>query len=340
MFLRMWPASPRRPAPPASWPTVSLIVPARNEEKVLPLLIASLERLSYPDLEVIVVDDHSTDKTSELARATSRSHDLKVLAAPSRPPEWKGPKSWACYSGAIHARGNYLLFTDADTTHQPESVRVAVSHAVAKQLSLLTTLPYHRTETLWERLLGPFHFLLLAATAPYSRPKRGRVYANGQYLMFEREYYFQYGGHHHLKDHINDDLAAANLCLQLGRPYEVLAERGLYQVRMYDSLKSFLAGWARNFRFGFQYSGPLAGLEMTAYFCALGFAASWPLSLAISLSCWLLIIFTQRRYGNFTWASAIVWPFSLGLFCLATVLAVKAMLATSPVRWKGRDLKI
>ncbi|HEX4924362.1 MAG TPA: glycosyltransferase family 2 protein, partial [Bdellovibrionales bacterium] len=304
LFLRMWPRNPSRPAPPAEWPPVSIIVPARNEEKVLPKLLASLKQLTYPHLEIIIVDDRSTDKTGELARASG----FKTILSAERPARWKGPKSWACYTGAQEARGRYLLFTDADTTHQPQSVQVAVSHALAKNLALLTTLPYHRCETLWERLMGPFHFLLLASTAPYSKPSPGRVYANGQYLMFEREYYLGHGGHHHLTEHINDDLAAANLCLRLGRPYEVLHERGLYQVRMYDSLPAFVAGWARNFRFGFQYSSPFAGLTMTAYFCALGFGAQWPLNLLIGAASWLLIASTQRIYGNFSLAMLLLWP--------------------------------
>lgn len=332
-----WPKSlqPERLAPPASgWPKVSIVVPARNEALTLPTLLGSLRRLEYPDFEVIVVDDASTDDTAEMALRHGDER-VRVVTARPRPTGWRG-KQWACAEGALAACGEILVFTDADTEHEPDSLQLAVDTLAATGRGMISALPYHSGASLWERLLGPFHALMLTVTRPLGKQCRGRTYAIGQYLAFDRNAYSAVGGHASVRDEIVEDIPLAEICLSMGIPYGV-APSTLFRVRMYRSLKEFIAGWRRNVRAGLRSSTILAPVEITLAIFALsgGGFPGW-LGVATAGFAIALVIRAQRRLGNFSVAGGFLWPFAVGLFTLVTLLACFDMLARRPVFWKGR----
>ena len=159
------------PPAPSAFPGVSIVIPARDEEHNLPSLLASLRAIDYPAYEVIVVDDNSSDRTAAVAEAGG----ARVLRGLPLPPGWNG-KNWACHQAVKIATGELLLFTDADTVHRADGLRRAVGFLEAKNADLVSALPYHRCPTWWERLLGPFHALVLVATA-HRRPRPRRLYA-------------------------------------------------------------------------------------------------------------------------------------------------------------------
>lgn len=307
-------------------PAVSVIVPARDEAATLPHLLPSLKRLAYDGpLEIIVVDDQSTDGTGEIAAA----HGVKVVRTGPRPGGWMG-KQWACHEGARAATGDVLLFTDADTVHTSDGLRLAVSRLVEGRAGLLSALPCHDGTTWWERLTGPFHLLLLAATGPFGVPRPGRVFAIGQYLLFSREAYDRIGGHQAVRDRWVEDLPLANLCLEKGVRYELMPEAP-FTVRMYPTLGAFVRGWRRNFRAGLGGSSPLLPLEVVVFFAALAPLSPWTYPVGV-----LILAIAQRRIGKFSVWGAILAPFSLVLFTMVSALAAYDMAAKRPLRWKGR----
>jgi glycosyltransferase involved in cell wall biosynthesis len=333
----MAPKPPRFEAHPADLqqvPRVSIVVPARNEAARLPDLLRSLEKLDYPDYEVIVVDDCSTDGTA----AVVESFGARLVSGNERPPGWAG-KQWACFQGASIAVGDVLLFTDADTVHTPNSLTDAVSFLKRSGAAMISSLPYHDANTWWERLLGPFHVLLLAVTAPFGTPRPGRVYAIGQYLMLTRAAYAALGGHASVKGEFVEDLPLANLCLERGLRYRVYHGARLFSVRMYDSLGEFVRGWRRNFRAGIRGSSALAPVEMTLMIAALtggGKMLATPWSAALVASSVFVLLGRQRDLGRFSWCGPVLFPFALALLCWVSLLAAGDMLFRRKLYWKGR----
>ena len=187
-----------------SWPRISIIVPARDEAPNLPRLLASLRALDPAPAEIIVVDDHSTDGTGDLARAAG----ALVISPPPLPAGWLG-KAWACHAGAAAATGELLLFTDADTAHGPASLGDAVAALDAERADLLSAVPTHRAVSWWERFQGVFQLLLLIACRAGAASDRGRRrFSIGQYLLFRRDAYDQAGGHAAVRGEIAEDLGA------------------------------------------------------------------------------------------------------------------------------------
>lgn len=315
-------------------PLVSIIIPARNEEKILPRLLESLKKLTYPHFEVIVVDDRSEDRTAEVARSFGAS----VIMGKELPPHWNG-KNWACHQASLQAKGDYLLFTDADTFHKPESLSSALSFFQKKEAALMSALPYHRAERPWEKLMGPFHALIFVATVP-NNPQPRRLFAIGQYLFFSRKSYDRLGGHAAVASVYPDDLALANQCLGQGEKYVVHCEEPLFEVRMYASLMEFITGWRRNFLAGIQHSKPQVFIEVILAICGITGAGHFSNSFLCFIPALLSLALIWRRQspsGNFSTWGIILWPFSLFIYCWVTILTTWDWVRGNKIEWKGRN---
>ncbi len=315
-------------------PTVSIIVPARNEENVISRLLLSLSKIEYPNFEVILIDDCSSDRTAEIAK----SYEVRVVSGQPRPTGWNG-KQWACHQGALAANGKYLIFTDADTWHRPESLRLMIRFMQQAQLGMASSLPYHHCQSVWEFLTGPFQVLLCFATAPFSRPKFRRVFAVGQYLAFERSTYMNLGGHQAVRQSWVEDVPLANLALKKGIRYGLYAEQPLHSVKMYETLAEFLAGWRRNFRAGLTETHWAAPLEIAAVFYAMTGAWQFGMntaSLALMTTTMVVLGVVQKRYGNFSVLGPVFFPVSLILFCYVSLASAFDMLLRREAVWKGR----
>ncbi|KHD87161.1 MAG: hypothetical protein OM95_15815 [Bdellovibrio sp. ArHS] len=307
-------------------PLVSIIVPCRNEESHIPDLIQSLKKLRDVNAEIIVVDDQSVDRTYELAV----KENIKVIKAPEKPQGWVG-KSWACAVGAKAARGEFFLFTDADTRHMPASLASALDFMREKNADLLSAPPYHLCLNWWEKSLGLFHLLpLVAAGFPGSRNKH-RVYAIGQYLLISRQAYVAVGGHEELRSSLTEDIELAQKIIDKNLCYTIFPSATLYQVQMYDSVKEFWQGWKRLLRLGMKKVTFWAFIEVTLMF-ALFFQWNWSVLVALPT-----LMLMQRKHGAFAWWGAFLAPLSLLLFALLSAAGVIENLRKKKVTWQGRE---
>lgn len=290
--------------PLATGPKVSVIIPARNEAATLATVVRSVLASRYANLEVLVVDDRSTDGTAELAARLAAEPGsrgrLRVVTGVELPEGWYG-KPWACQQGAAAATGEFLCFTDADTRHGPDLLPHAVGAFAALPIQLLTVAPFQRCEGFWERVVMPqfwvllgirFHPLVVSA----GRRERDAI-ANGQFIMCRRDTYARLGGHEGVRREVAEDLALAQRAWRQGeRLHFAFAERFM-ETRMYTSLAGIVEGWSKNVFLGSRRSYPDAPLRR----------ALIPLGLALAMVFWLVplaaVLLTAPAVPGWAWAS-------------------------------------
>ncbi len=238
-----------RPSAPENWdelPGVSIIVPARNEALHLPRLLRSFTRLNYSDFEVLVVDDGSADETAAIALSFADS-GVRLAQSAGPPPGWTG-KNYACWLGAEQARKPWLLFTDADTVHAPESLRAAITFALKHRAGALSLFTRQECRGFWERLLLPFAYqqYFLGVRPRQVNSPAGAALANGQYFLIRRDAYQTAGGHAACAGSIIDDVALAGRLKAKGFVPLACRGEGLVSVRMYTSLGAVAEGFTKN----------------------------------------------------------------------------------------------
>jgi len=241
----------RRHSPPLDYPMVSILIPARNEEKKIGRCIQSLLAQDYPNFEVIVLDDQSSDSTfAVLEGIFSSQPNLKVLTG-SAPPEGQVGKNWACVQLAQAAQGDLLFFTDADTIHRPATLRAIVTALIGEQADLLTGFPRQEMRTWTERLLVPFFTWSLICFTPLWLAYRARLpalsNAVGQMMLFRRESYKAIGGHASVGSSIVDDLMLAKGIKAAGLRWRVVHISDLITCRMYDDSHEAFNGFTKNY---------------------------------------------------------------------------------------------
>ncbi len=268
----------QRTQPTMQLPKVSVLVPARNEATTITLCVTSLLHQQYPDLEVIVLDDGSTDGTGQqLDALKDRYPQLSVIHADDDPPShWNG-KSYACHRLAQVAAGEWLLFTDADTVHMPQSVERGVTQAFALDTALLSAFPYQRTKTWSERIVVSFilDFIPLI-TLDFRGMWHGnakRLMANGQYLLTHASSYRAIGGHAAIHSAMIDDFALAQRFRASGYTVALVDGTSILTCRMYHTFREVWGGFSKNLIGAFtassqrSYSLWLAPLFAWCYAC-------------------------------------------------------------------------
>jgi len=279
--------------PPGGWPSVSVIVPARDEAHNIGRCLETLTSSTYPDFEIIVVDDRSEDGTGDLARAQHPDSARRILVVPGAPlPEgWLG-KPWACEQGAAAATGAVLLFTDADTTHAPDLLERAVRGMLDDRADLLTLVGTQIMSTFWERLVQPHVFLGMLFRFPdferVAANDRWRdAIANGQFIMMPRGAYGRVGGHEAVRDEVVEDLALAQHVKRAGMRLRVRGAEDVLSTRMYRSLGELVAGWSKNLMIGGQQSFPRWIRPLVPPVAVAGGVLLWlvpPIALAVAVS--------------------------------------------------------
>lgn len=247
--------------------TVSICIPARNEARVIAETVRALRAQTYKYVEILVLDDHSSDGTGMLAR-TAAEGDARVhiLAGKDLPQGWGG-KNWACQQLGEVARGSWLVFADADVGWKPEAVSALIAQAEATHADLLTVWPTQTTLTWGERLTVPMMaFVILGylpALAVHHIPFASLAAANGQCLCFRREAYARLGGHAAVRDHIIEDIVFARAIKRAGLRLRTADGGGLIDCRMYSSWPEVRDGYAKNILAGY---GGVFGLLLGTVF--------------------------------------------------------------------------
>ena len=263
------------PCPPSSadaaLPSVTIIVPARNEERNIRDCVTSLLAQDYPRFDVLVVDDASTDATPAILADLQRSHPngarLRVKHVHELPEGWAG-KPHALHVGASAATGDWLLFTDADTRHVPEALRTAVAIATERGLDLLSYGTQQDLPDFWGRVLMPMAYMgisMMYTPDAVNDPKSPVAIANGQFILIRKATYDALGGYAapSLRATVVDDRDLAVAVKRTTGKLAMVDGRNLVQTRMYHGLREHFDGWSKNAYVGSR-GGPLFYLAMIA----------------------------------------------------------------------------
>jgi chlorobactene glucosyltransferase len=344
-----------RHALPAEPPRVSILVPARDEERTIGACVASLVAQDYPAgrFEILVLDDRSTDRTGQIVAAlAAQPTAVRVLSGSALPDGWGG-KAHACQHLADAATGDWLLFVDADTTHAPEMLRAVIGAALTHDAEALTLLPRMQTGTVGERLLVPHLFFFLLALQPLTlleRPYEARfVFANGQFFLVRRDLYRRAGGHAAVREQLMEDLALGLRCKRAGARLLLLDGGDLVACRMYEGFGAAWRGFVRSLQAGNRLAPTyLLGIgSMTILFFAgpfivllallLGRVRGRPLALALGQVATLLAIRTVVGRG-LRQPSREVALFPSGAFVLSAAVLTTfwRSLRGQAIEWRGR----
>jgi chlorobactene glucosyltransferase len=318
-------------------PSLSIVVPARNEAANLPRLLASLNAIIYPGpYEVIVVDDNSCDETASLAEQAG----ARVIRLDHLPRGWLG-KPYACHQGAQAARGEWLLFTDADTLHTPDGPAKAMAHATVRQLDGLSAFIGQSFSGSWDRLA-----LMTAYSGLFFSLQPGQGVLNGQYILLKRSIYDASGGFQLVAREPIEDIALGRHLKKKGYTVPLYRASEIASVHMYDDRKSLWHGLSR------LGSGTLTWLGSGAIVTALLITGTMaPIlamisalrrgrKLALAMAAWLAIALGFLPWARRFEASslAILTPFGALLVQAASLWGLLGRLSGRGVRWKDRSV--
>jgi chlorobactene glucosyltransferase len=348
-------AAIRRGDRPARYPRVSVLVPARNEERMIERCVLSLLHQEYPDYQLIVLDDNSEDRTGEILRALAASDPrLQIIQGEPLPNEWIG-KNWACHQLALQADGEWLFFTDADTGHSPESIASCIAFAERTKVGLLSGVPYQQMHGFWEEVIIPMVMFLYFAYLPNrwitdrSDPKYSVT--NGQLLCITREAYTKIGGHEGVRSQLVEDLWLGRAAKRAGIRTALATAVETAECRMYLSLRGIISGFSKDLFPGFDYSLP--GLTfflistLLLYLAPLCFVLMALLTSQLTLELFwlpaaqLLLAMIMRgmlaiRF-RMSWRQILYHPLSALMIAIIALNSARWAYSRQGATWKGRS---
>jgi chlorobactene glucosyltransferase len=348
--------------PPSNAPLISVCVPARNEERNIRACMEAVLRQTYPNFEVIVLDDRSTDSTLEILHSI-QNDKLKIINGSDLPSGWAG-KPHALYQAAKYARGDWLCFIDADTFLAPETLASCYAQAIETNADLFTMMTFQITVTFWERAVLPLVMTALSvgfSPRKVNDPKRKDAIANGQFIFIKRSVYDAIGGHESVKDQIVEDKAISEKVKWGG--YRLIVADGMQvaRTRMYTSLAEMWEGWTKNIYLGLRDQ---IGLMMLGAFGALVTVIAalvlplWPLLgllwflhrggwMAIvivleALILWGVLIYVRAIVAhnmNIPHWYALTTPLGAAIFAAMMFSSTWKVISGQGVTWRGRKYK-
>jgi len=334
-----------------TYPPVSVIVPCRNESRMIGECLASIVAQDYADLEVIAVNDRSTDDTGRVIDELSSKHErLRTVHVTSLPEGWLGKPNAAAHGAAV-ARGRWLVFVDSDCTLAPHAVREAIVTGEHRRFDLVSFVPRFVGTGFWDSLMTPLcgiatsgmFSLMYANSAMLPRI----AFACGQFIAIRRDVYDGIGGHAAVRDSAGEDVELARILKRQGLRPRLGWGLDLVTTRMYGGLNEVINGWGRNFVAAsrgrpWRVLGAITfvfGCVLTIWPAAV--LGDWRLRLIAiihGLLMTLLLAMAYRQAGSRAWR-AVLWPFSsLVLLCIF----VRALWVsfTRRLTWRGQQYSL
>ena len=338
---------------------LTVIVPARNEEQSIGACLKSLVAQSENvfelgrDWELVVVDDHSTDRTAEIARSFK---GVTVVEAAKLEKGWTGKNS-AIWTAARKARGKWILFTDADTVHEPGDLHRAMHEAARHKVGMLSYSPRQLVSGLWQRALMPLVFSELALAYPpakVSDPNQRVAAANGQFLLVEREAYRKLGGHPSVKDRVLEDVELAFIAKRRRVGLRFRYAPDALSTRMYRTTTAMIEGWTKNLALLFNNAMATALWKVLDLVLLIGLpwlaihlwsARFSPKGLEWLGAGWVLMLLWARTLfrfyarvakSNFPFVDCAISPLGLPLFIALLYRSWFKHKVLGQVSWKGR----
>ena len=346
---------------PTSAPKVSVCIPARNEETNIRRCVEAVLRQDYPNFEVIVLDDRSTDSTltllKEIASCDSR---LLPISGSDLPEGWAG-KPHALYQASAVAKGEWLCFVDADTFLAPNALSAVYTKAIETNADLFTVMTKQILGSFWERTVMPLVMTALSvgfSPRKVNDPSRRDAVANGQFIFIKRSIYDLIGGHEKIKDQIVEDKALSENVKWNGHRLVVANGMQLVSTRMYTSLETMWEGWTKNIYLGLRDHPSLlllGAFGATLALLAALFLPVWPLlglgwylndggwmALIVifeALFVWGYLILIRARVA---WEMeiprwyAFTTPLGAGVFAAMMLTSAWKVVSGQGVTWRGR----
>lgn len=358
---------PGSPGPLNEQPLVSVIIPARNEARNIRRCVESLTSQAYKNIEIIVIDDRSTDATPEILSNIQQAAEgnpqetsffpLSIIHGSELPPGWAG-KPHALHQGYQASHGDWLCFIDADTFANSTLINSTYQAALSLQADMLTILTYQELGTFWEKVILPLVFSALAVGFPARQvndPHSPDAIANGQFILIKRQVYQAVGGHAAVRDQIAEDKAIAVLVKKAGYHLVLADGRELARTRMYTSLPEIWEGWVKNIYLGMQdrpwllLLGAMVGFAaalLLPLWTVAGFA--WILNgggwiagviMAESLALWTYLLYQRYQVNQAmeipSWY-ALTLPLGALIFTAMMITSVYNVYTGRGIVWKGR----
>lgn len=350
---------------PTSAPKVSVCIPARNEETNIRRCVEAVLRQDYPNFEVIVLDDRSTDATLTLLREIA-SHDSRLLpiSGSDLPEGWAG-KPHALYQASVVAKGEWLCFIDADTFLEPNAISAVYAKAIETKADLFTIMTRQILITFWERTVMPLVMTALSvgfSPRKVNDPSRRDAVANGQFIFIKRRIYDLIGGHEKIKDQIVEDKALSENVKWNGHRLVMADGQHVASTRMYTSLLTMWEGWTKNIYLGLRDHPSLlllGAFGATLALLAALFLPVWPLlgllwyfngggwmAVAVivkALVVWGFLIFIRSLAAKgmeiprwYAWTT----PLGAGVFAAMMLTSAWKVISGQGVTWRGRKYKL
>ena len=350
--------------PPADASPITVCVPARNEERNIRACVESILAQDYPNLEVVVLDDRSTDRTPDILQQLSAADGrLQVLHGAELPEGWAG-KPHALFQASAAARGAWLCFVDADTFLSPAALSSCYAKALSTNADMFTIMTFQILGSFWEKTVMPIVMTALSvgfSPRKVNDPGTRDAIANGQFILIKRSVYDAIGGHERVRDQIVEDKAIAEQVKWNG--YRLIVANGyaVARTRMYTSLPEMWEGWTKNIYLGLSDRPSLALLGAFGALLALVAALIlpiWPLlglfsylqgggwlaaaTIAESLLLWTVVLRARARVASGMGISpwyALTLPLGAGVFAAMMFTSTWRVLSGQGVTWKGRKYR-
>ena len=339
-------------------PLVSVLIPARNEEKNIGRCLRSLSKQDYHNLEILVLDDNSSDETSRVVEEISKKDTrIRLIRGRSLGRGWKG-KSYACHQLSMEATGRYYVFTDADTLHFPNSISSSLEALISTRLDVLSVFPKQIMVSVHERMVVIFINLAVLALMPLGMIRKTRSsrisMANGQFMLFKRSVYKSIGGHRSIKNDIVEDVAISKQVKKCGYRFMVFDGRETIYCRMYDGFKNVVRGFSKFIFAAMNYSVIKLGAVISfimllfmlpVFFLPLGlYIFNWPLIVNILILSQVSIILFIRIAMTFRFKSRFsdifLHPLSMLYIAVLSVNSVYQAKYGRGIFWKDRFYSI